>query len=192
MEVQMNDVQNDSKQAEATMADAATGAVLGIVDAASHPVSTARREIRKLEDRGQPVNRKVTRQVERNLGEAVETTGEFLDGTIPEKFVLSGIRLVKNTARRRDLVGNVAYRTLVVLNGGLEMTLRTLNRLENASEPPTRPAKSRSTGTARPATRKRPTVTARATTKATTTRKRVTKAARSVRTTVRNTARKTA
>ena len=142
MELEMKDIQNDTKEAEATMSDAATGAVLGIVDAASHPVSTAKREIRKLEHRGQPVNRRLARQVERNLDEAVETTGEFLDGTIPEKFVLSGLRLVKNTARRRDLVGNVAYRTLEVLNGGLEMTLRTLNRLENASEPPARPARS--------------------------------------------------
>jgi len=181
MELEMKDIQNDTKEAEATMSDAATGAVLGIVDAASHPVSTAKREIRKLEHRGQPVNRKLARQVERNLDEAVETTGEFLDGTIPEKFVLSGLRLVKNTARRRDLVGNVAYRTLEVLNGGLEMTLRTLNRLENASEPPARPARSRSTGTARPANRTRRTVIAKAKAKSTTTRKRVTKAAQSAR-----------
>ncbi len=188
MEVEMKDIRNEAQSAEATMADAATGAVLGIVDAASHPLGTARRQVRKLERRGQPTNRKLGRQMD----EAMETGEEILDGTIPEKFLLSGLRLVKNTARRRDLVGDVAYRTLRVVNGGLEATLRTLNRFENASEPPTRPTKSRSTGPARrgtrPAAATRRRVSATAKTAVKSTRKSAAKTTRSARTAARKTA----
>lgn len=135
MEVETKEIRNEA------LADAATGAVVGLAQAAAEPVRTAQREVRKLERRGAPVNRQLERKAQRSLEQAVETAGEVVDGTIPERVLLSGIRLVRQTARRRDLVGDVAYRTLKVLNGGLEATLKTLNRFESASEPPVRPSR---------------------------------------------------
>jgi hypothetical protein len=63
---------------------------------------------------------------------------------MPEKVALLGIHAIKQRARRKDLIGDVAYRTLELVNRGLGTVLRTLNRFETATAPPARPGTSRS------------------------------------------------
>ena len=116
-------------------ADLVTGAAVTVAENVSRAVSHPVREAHKIERRGAAANRQIRRRVSGVVDDAVET----LDAVMPEKVALLGIRAVKERARRKDLVGDVAYRTLEFVNGGLEMVLGTLNRLERATEPPTRP-----------------------------------------------------
>jgi hypothetical protein len=142
-------------------ADLVTGAAVTVAEnvtrAASHPV----REAHKIERRGAAANKRLSKDV----ADFVEDTTEVIEAIMPEKVALLGIHAIKDRARRKDLIGDVAYRTLELVNGGLEAVLGTLNRLERATEPPTRPG----TRHTRPA-------------------RRVKKAARSAKRTVRGTA----
>ena len=116
-------------------AELVTGAAVTVADGVSRAVAHPVREARKLERRGAQANRRFSREV----AGMIDDTEEAIEAVMPEKVALIGIRAVKQRARRKDLIGDVAYRTLELVNGGLETVLRTLNRLENATEPPARP-----------------------------------------------------
>jgi hypothetical protein len=52
--------------------------------------------------------------------------------------MILGLRAVKNQARRRDLLGEAAYRYLELVHNSLDRSAKTLARLEEASQPPAR------------------------------------------------------
>jgi hypothetical protein len=65
-------------------------------------------------------------------------------GTLAKRLEEAGGEVMKawrRRARRRDRVGDVGYRGLEVVHGGLELTIRSLNRLERATQPPHRAAR---------------------------------------------------
>ncbi|MBJ7601003.1 MAG: hypothetical protein DLM67_22010 [Candidatus Nephthysia bennettiae] len=124
-------------------ADTATGAAVEVAEAVSDPAGSATRQIRRLERAGAPVNRRLERQVRRVADRAADTTAKLLDGTLTEKFVVRGLRLVKEQARREDLVGLAAYRSLELLHGGFGNAARSLSRFQDASQPPARPTERR-------------------------------------------------
>lgn len=179
MELEVKDVTNQAKATESTLADAATGVVIAMADAATHPARTVRREVRRLERQGAPVNRKLDRNAKRAAGDAAEFTEDVIDGTLPERWALSGIRVLKNRARRKDTVGELLFRGFQVVNGGLERYLKTVQRFEGATEPPSR-------GSSSSAARER--TTAR---RARTTARRARSTATQTRTRTRSTARRT-
>ena len=119
-------------------ADLVTGSAVTVADNVSRAVSHPVREARKIERRGSAANKRFSRDV----ADFVEDTTEAIDAVMPEKVALLGIHAIKDRARRKDLIGDVAYRTLELVNGGLEAVLGTLNRLERATTPPTRPGTS--------------------------------------------------
>ncbi|HEY8762155.1 MAG TPA: hypothetical protein VIP52_14740 [Candidatus Dormibacteraeota bacterium] len=116
-------------------ADLVTGAAVTVAENVSKAINHPVREARKIERRGAAVNRRFSKDVAGYM----EDTVEVIDAMMPEKVALLGIHAIKDRARRKDLIGDVAYRTLELVNGGLEAVLGTLNRLERATEPPTRP-----------------------------------------------------
>ena len=118
--------------------DAATGAVVEAAEAASDPVGAATRRVRRLERKGAPLNRQLQGRVRSATEQAVQTTAGVLDGTIPERLVIRGLHAVKSRARRRDLVGEAAYRYLQVVHYQFERAARSLARFEDASQPPAR------------------------------------------------------
>jgi hypothetical protein len=64
--------------------------------------------------------------------------------TLAERVEEAGGQLIhawRSRARRRDPVGDVSYRGLEVVHGGLELTVRSLSRLERATQPPHRAAR---------------------------------------------------
>jgi hypothetical protein len=150
-------------------ADVAAGAVVEAADAAVHPISTLKKQARRLEKKGRPITRAAERDVEKAAEQAFEMTYDVVSGALPERVALAGIRVLKNQARRKDVVGDVAFRTLKLMNMGFERALRTLNKFEDASEPPAREPKRRS---ATRSTTRRRTAAARSTTRRTTTRAR--------------------
>jgi hypothetical protein len=68
------------------------------------------------------------------LPEKVTILGVELNRKLPEKLAVKGLHLVKLQARRQDVVGDVAKRTLRVFNGSFKTIARTANRLEQATE----------------------------------------------------------
>ena len=119
-------------------ADTATGAVVEAVEAVSDPVGTAGKQARRFERRGAPLNRALGRRVRTATEQAATTTVGLVDGTIPERLMILGLRAVKNQARRRDLLGEAAYRYLELVHNSLDRSAKTLARLEEASQPPAR------------------------------------------------------
>jgi len=136
-------------------ADLVSGAAVTVAENVSRAVTHPVREVRKLERRGAQANK----QLSHDVAELIEDTEEAFEAVMPEKVALLGIHAIKQRARRKDLIGDVAYRTLEVINGGLETVLRTLNRFENATEPPARPtaARGRTASPARRSTKSRAT-----------------------------------
>lgn len=132
-----------SEELPAQTADAATGAAVEAAEVITDPAGSAIKEVRRLERSGAPVNRRLQRRVRRAAERAVDTTGKLLNGTVTEDLVVRGLRLVKDQARRGDLVGLAAYRSLELLHGGFGNAARSLSRFEDASEPPTRPSERR-------------------------------------------------
>jgi hypothetical protein len=120
-------------------ADFVTGSAVTVADNVGRAVGHPVREARKIERRGAAANKRFSRDVAGFVGD----TTEAIDAMMPEKVALLGIQAIKDRARRKDLVGDVAYRALELVNGGLEAVLGTLNRLERATTPPTRPGTSR-------------------------------------------------
>ena len=53
---------------------------------------------------------------------------------LPEKVAIKGLHLVKVQARRQDVVGDVAKRTLRIFNGSFKTIARTATRFEQATE----------------------------------------------------------
>ena len=119
-------------------ADTATGAVVEAVEAVADPVGTAGKQARRFERRGAPLNRALGHRVRRVTEQAATTTVGVIDGTIPERLMMLGLRAVKSQARRRDLLGEAAYRYLELVHDRLDRSAKALARLEEASQPPVR------------------------------------------------------
>jgi hypothetical protein len=115
-------------------ADLLTGAAVTVADNVARVVNHPVREAHKIERRGAEANK----QMRRDVAGLVEDAGEKVEAMMPEKVALAGIHAIKARARRKDLVGEFAYRTLQVANRGLEAMLSTVTRLERATKPPAR------------------------------------------------------
>jgi hypothetical protein len=138
------------------MANVATGAIVDIVDAASHPVSTVRKTARRLERKGDTVNTQLRRQATRTRREVIQSVDDAVSGNLAERLALQGIRLTRARARRQDIVGDVLYVGLSLFHRGLRTTVQGLNKLEDATQPPARGSarSSRSSSPARGGTAK--------------------------------------
>ncbi len=159
MSINIREIQEGAAEAQAPVADVATGAIVDVVDAASHPVSTARKTARRLERKGEPVNTRLRRQATRTRQQVMESVDDVVSGNLAERLALKGIRVTKARARRQDIVGDVLYVGLSLLHSGLRSTLHQLNKFEDASQPPARGSerRSRSSSPARRATARRAT-----------------------------------
>ena len=123
----------------ATMVEeVAIGAAQTAARVASDPIGSARKSVKGFERKGAPTARKVNRRFNARLNailpEKVTLWGIEVNQTLPEKVAIKGLHLVKLQARRRDVVGGVAKRTLRLFNGSFKTIARTATRLEQATE----------------------------------------------------------
>jgi len=58
-----------------------------------------------------------------------------------DNIARSGLRYVKDRARRHDTVGQTTYRALELVSDGLDIAGRALRQLGEATQPPSRPTK---------------------------------------------------
>ena len=124
----------------------AIGAAKSAAEVASDPIGSARKQARIFERKGTPAVRKINRRLNAMIPDRLTVFGVEVNGRLPEKMAIKALQLVKGQARRQDLVGGVAKRTLRIFNGSFKTIARTAGRLEQASE----------LSTHRPATATRP------------------------------------
>lgn len=121
-----------------TVEEVAIGAAKAAAEVASDPIGSARKSVRGFERKGAPTARKVNRRLNARLNailpEKVTLWGMELNGKLPEKVAIKGLHLVKLQARRQDMFGGVAMRTLRMFNGSFKTIARTASRLEQATE----------------------------------------------------------
>ncbi len=112
----------------------AVGAAEAAAEVASDPVGTARRQVRNLERKGSPAARKFNRRLNAILPDRVTVFGLEVNDRLPEKLAIKGLHVVRAQARRQDMLGGVAKRTLRIFNGSFKTIARTATRLEEASQ----------------------------------------------------------
>jgi hypothetical protein len=112
----------------------AVGAVKSVADVASDPIGTARKQVRSFQRKGTPAVRRINKRLNALIPDKVIVFGVEVNGKLPERVAIKGLQLVKVQARRQDVVGDVAKRTLRIFNGGFKTIARTATRLEQASE----------------------------------------------------------
>lgn len=124
-------------EAATTVEEVAFGAAKTAAEVASDPIGSARKQVKGLEKKGAPTARKLNRRFNARLNailpEKVMLFGIEVNGKLPEKVAIKGLQLVKVQARRQDLVGGVAKRTLRIFNGSFKTIARTATRLEQAT-----------------------------------------------------------
>ena len=116
-----------------TVEEIAVGAAKTAADVATDPVGTARKQVKSLGRKGAPAVRRINRRLTAMIPDRVTVLGLEVNGRLPEKLAVKGLHLVKVQARRQDVVGNVAKRTLPIFNGGFKTIAQTAIRLEQAS-----------------------------------------------------------
>jgi hypothetical protein len=124
--------------AATTVEGVAFGAAKSAAEVASDPIGSARKQVKGFEKKGASTARKVNRQFNAGLNailpEKVTLWGIELNEKLPEKVAIKGLHLVKLQARRQDMVGGVAKRTLRIFNGSFKTIARTASRFEQATE----------------------------------------------------------
>jgi hypothetical protein len=112
----------------------AVGAAKTAAEVASDPVRAARKQVKSFERKGTPAVRRINRQLNALIPDRLEVFGVEINGRLPEKIAVKGLQMVKVQAKRNDMIGDVAKRTLRVFNGSFKVIARTATRLEQASE----------------------------------------------------------
>lgn len=114
--------------------EVAVGAAETAADVVTNPVGSARRQVRSFERKGTPAVRRINRRINALLPNRLTVFGLEVNDKLPEKLAIKGLHAVRGQARRDDLVGGVAKRTLHIFNGSFKTIARTATRLEEASE----------------------------------------------------------
>jgi hypothetical protein len=120
-----------------TVEGVAFGAAKAAAEVASDPIGSARKQVKGFEKKGAPTARKLNRRFNARLNailpEKMTVWGIEVNGKLPEKVAIKGLQLVKVQARRQDMFGEVAQRTLRIFNGSFKTIARTATRLEQAT-----------------------------------------------------------
>jgi hypothetical protein len=124
-------------EAASTVEEVAFGAAKAAAKVASDPIGSARKSVKGFERQGAPTARKINRRFNARLNailpEKVTLFGLEVNEKLPEKVAIKGLHLVKLQARRQDMVGDVAKRTLRLFHGSFKTIARTATRLEQAT-----------------------------------------------------------
>ncbi len=113
--------------------EVAVGAARTAAEVAADPIGAARKQVRSFGRKGAPEVRRINRRLDAMIPDKMTLFGLEINGRLPEKMAIKGLQLVKVQARREDVVGGVAKRTLRIFNGSFKTIARTATRLEQAT-----------------------------------------------------------
>jgi hypothetical protein len=113
--------------------EVAVGAAKSAAEVVSDPVRSARKQVRAFERKGTPVVRRINRRLNALMPDKIKVFGIEVNGKLPEKIAVRGLQMVRVQARRPDMVGDVAKRTLRIFNGSFKTIARTATRFEQAT-----------------------------------------------------------
>lgn len=113
--------------------EVAVGAARTAAEVAADPIGAARKQVRTFGRKGAPEVRRINRRLDAMIPDKMTLFGLEINGRLPEKLAIRGLQLVKVQARREDVVGGVAKRTLRIFNGSFKTIARTATRLEQAT-----------------------------------------------------------
>src|SRR4029077_10911324 len=130
---------SDFGETATAVEEEAFGAAKTAAEAASDPVGAARKQVRNFERKGAPAVRRINRRITAMLPDRLTVFGIEVNERLPERLAIKGLHLVKGQARREDLLGGVAKRTLRVFNGSFKTIARTPSRLQQARRKRPRP-----------------------------------------------------
>jgi hypothetical protein len=130
-----------------TVEEVAFGAARTAAEVASHPIGSARKQVKGLKRKGSPTARKVNRQLTEQINaatapakdavkELAKTAEKVAADLVPERIAIRGLHVVKLQAKRQDQVGDIAKSALKMFNGSFKTIARVATRLEKASELP--------------------------------------------------------
>ena len=114
--------------------EVAVGAAQSVAEMASDPVGAARKQVRSFERKGTPAVRRINRRLNAMIPQNVKFLGVNVNQKLPENLVIKGLHLVKVQARRQDMVGDVAKRTLRIFIGSFKTIARAATRFEQATD----------------------------------------------------------
>jgi hypothetical protein len=117
-----------------TVEEVAVGAAQAAAEMASNPMGSARKQVRSFERKGTPAVRRINRRLNALIPDRISVLGIEVNQKLPEKLAVRGLHMVKLQAKRHDVVGDVAKRTLRIFNGSFKTIARTASRLEQASD----------------------------------------------------------
>jgi hypothetical protein len=127
-------VSTDFADPATAVEEVAVGAAQAAAEVATDPVGAARKQVRSFERKGTPAVRRINRRLNAMLPDRLSIFGLEVNDRLPEKLAIRGLHMVKIQARREDVVGDVAKRTLKIFNGSFKTIARTATRLEEASQ----------------------------------------------------------
>jgi len=113
--------------------EVAVGAAKSAAEVVSDPVRSARKQVRAFERKGTPVVRRINRRLNALMPDKIKVFGIEVNGKLPEKIAVKGLQMVRVQARRPDMVGDVAKRTLRIFNGSFKTIARAATRFEQAT-----------------------------------------------------------
>jgi hypothetical protein len=124
-------------EAASTVEEVAFGAAKTAAEVASDPIGSARKSVKGFERKGAPAARKINRRLSARLNailpDKVMIFGMPVNEKLPAKVANKGLNLVKAQARRQNMVGGIAKRTLRLFHGSFKAIARTASRLEHAT-----------------------------------------------------------
>jgi hypothetical protein len=146
----------DFSETATAVEEVAVGAARAAVEVASDPMGAVRKQARSFERKGAPAVRRINRRLNAFIPDRFTLLGVEVNQKLPEKLVIKGLHLVKVQAKRQDMLGGVAKRTLRIFNGSFKTIARTATRLEQASDlTPQRQAERKPARRARRSSRRR-------------------------------------
>ena len=92
-----------------TIEEVAVGAAESAAEVAKNPLKSARKQVKGFERRGAPAVRRINKRLSALLPEKVSVFGMEVNGKLPEKVAVKGLHMVKLQAKRKDVVGDVAW-----------------------------------------------------------------------------------
>jgi hypothetical protein len=130
-EVSMNAEFSDTATA---VEEVAVGVAQAAAAVATDPIGAVRKQARSFERKGTPAVRRINRRLNALLPEKVKFLGLDVNNRLPENLAVKGLHIVRVQARRQDMLGGVAKRTLRIFNGSFKTIAKAATRLEQASD----------------------------------------------------------